>query len=135
MKSCFLPPGCHAAIFFTVFFRVTQDGLIERIPTQSLLQNIDKSTPFFSSPVKHALKYIYHYRKAISQISPDFKLSSFLLGLVFFVYPVEVSEVSKTWSDIKNKINNKCRYLKKQSVTHLSSTDSMVENVPVTISQ
>ena len=60
-----------------------------------------------------------------------FNLSSFLLGLAFFVYPVEVSEVSKTWSDIKNKINNKCRYLKKQTVTHLSSADSVVENVSV----
>ena len=56
---------------------------------------------------------------------------SFFLGLVFFVYPVEVSEVSKTWSDIKNKINNKCRYLKKQTVSHLSTADSMVENVTV----
>ena len=74
---------------------------------------------------------VYQHGKAICQISPDFNLFSFFLGLVFFVYPVEVSEVSKTWSDIKNKINNKCRYLKKQTVSHLSTADSMVENVTV----
>ena len=56
-----------------------------------------------------------------------FNLSSFLPGLAFLVYPAEVSEVSRIWSDIKNKINNKCRYQKKTNVTHLSSADSMVE--------
>ena len=81
--------------------------------------------------------FLILFRKcSVTEIEYDksqtrFNLSSFLLGLAFFVYPVEVSEVSKTWSDIKNKINNKCRYLKEQMVTHLSSADSVVENVTV----
>ena len=38
LGTCFLPPGFHAAIFVTVFFRVTHEGLSKRGTTSGLMQ-------------------------------------------------------------------------------------------------